>query len=154
VAIFQPDPTVTAEVHVLRAATGLNIEILPRLPYDGLMRLMGSARAVVAMTVNDGLPSILVEAMAFGALPIHSDLEPIREWVTDRKNGLLVGAEDVHATVEAIRRAVKDDELVDQAAEINGRLVAEKLEYGAVRQRAIEMYGRVVRRESAEQEGN
>jgi hypothetical protein len=67
---------------------------------------------------------------------------------------LLVGAEDVHATVEAIRRAVKDDELVDQAAEINGRLVAEKLEYGAVRQRAIEMYGRVVRRESAEQEGN
>jgi hypothetical protein len=154
VAIFQPDPTVTAEVHVLRAATGLNIEILPRLPYDGLMRLMGSARAVLAMTVNDGLPSILVEAMAFGALPIHSDLEPIREWVTDRKNGLLVGAEDVHATVEAIRRAVKDDELVDQAAEINGRLVAEKLEYGAVRQRAIEMYGRVVRRESAEQEGN
>jgi glycosyltransferase involved in cell wall biosynthesis len=144
VAILQPDPTVTAEAHVLRSATGLDIEILPRLPYEGLMHLMGSARVVMAMTVNDGLPSILVEAMAFGALPLHSDLEPIREWIEDGKNGLLVGAEDVEATAEAIRRAVRDDGLVDRAAEINGRLVAEKLEYGAVRQRAIEMYERVV----------
>ena len=144
IAIFQPDATVTAEAHVLRAATGLDVELLPRLPYDALMRLMGSARAVVAMTVNDGLPSILVESMAFGALPIHSDLEPIREWVEDGKNGLLVGAEDVEAAAEAIRRAVSDDTLVDQAAEINGRLVAEKLEYGTVRQRAIEMYERLV----------
>ncbi len=143
VAIFQPDPTVTAEAHVLRATTGLEIELLPRLPYDGLMRLMGAARAVIAMTVNDGLPSILVESMASGALPIHSDLEPIREWVEDGNNGLLVGAEDVAATAEAIRCGVKDDEFVDRAAGINERLVAEKLEYGAIRQRAIEMYERV-----------
>ena len=143
VAILQPDPTVTAEAHVLRAATGLSVEILPRLPYEGLLRLMGVARMVAAMTVNDGLPSILVEAMAFGALPLHSDLEPIREWVKDRENGLLVGAEDVDATAEAIRKAVRDNDLIDRAAEVNGRLVAEKLEYGAVRQRAIELYERV-----------
>lgn len=147
VAIFQPDPTVTAEVHVLRAATGLSIELLPRLPYDGLMRLMGSARVVIAMTDNDGLPSILVEAMAFGALPIHSDLEPIREWIEDGKNGLLIGAEDVETTAEAMRSAVSNDDFVDQAAVINGRLVAGKLEYGAVRQRAIEMYERVAMNE-------
>jgi hypothetical protein len=148
VAIFQPDATVTAETHVLKAVTGLEVELLPRLPYDGLMRLMGAARAVVAMTVNDGLPSILVEAMAFGALPLHSDLEPIREWITDGKNGLLVEAEDVAMTAAALRRAVSDDAFVDQAAEINSRLVAEKLEYVAVRQRAIEMYERVVRGET------
>jgi glycosyltransferase involved in cell wall biosynthesis len=100
------------------------------------------------MTVNDGLPSILVEAMAFGALPLHSDLEPIREWITDGKNGLLVEAEDVAMTAAALRRAVSDDAFVDQAAEINSRLVAEKLEYVAVRQRAIEMYERVVRGET------
>jgi glycosyltransferase involved in cell wall biosynthesis len=131
---------VTAEAHILRALTGLDIEILPRLPYDGLMRLMGSARGVIAMTVNDGLPGILVEAMAFGALPLHSDLEPIREWVTDGENGLLVDAQDVDGMVDAIRRLVKDDELVDRAAEMNMKLVEGKLEYGAVRQRAIELY--------------
>jgi glycosyltransferase involved in cell wall biosynthesis len=143
VAILQPDSTVTAEAHVLRATTGLEIELLPRLPYEGLLRLMGAARVVAAMTINDGLPSILVEAMAFGALPLHSDLEPIREWVEDGKNGLLVGAEDAEATAAAIRRAVRDDDLVDCASEINGRLVAEKLEYKAVRQRAIDLYERI-----------
>jgi glycosyltransferase involved in cell wall biosynthesis len=143
IAIFQPDATVTSEAHALRAATGLNIEILPRLPYEGLMRVMGSARAVAAMTVNDGLPSILVEAMSFGALPIHSDLEPIREWIRDGENGLLSGVEDVNATAAAIRRVVQDDDLVDRAAADNGRLVVEKLEYGAVRQRAIKLYENV-----------
>jgi hypothetical protein len=143
VAILQPDATVTAEAQVLRAAAGLEIELLPRLPYEGLMRLVGAARAVIAMTVNDGLPSILVEAMAFGALPVHSDLEPIREWVRHGENGLLAGAEDVGAVAEAIRRAVRDDALVDRAAEANARLVAEKLEYGAVRRRAMELYEQV-----------
>ena len=47
------------------------------------------------------------------------------------------------ATAEAIRKAVRDNDLIDRAAEVNGRLVAEKLEYGAVRQRAIELYERV-----------
>lgn len=143
VALFQPDATVSAEAHVLRAATGLDVEILPRLPYDSLMRLMGSARAVMAMTVNDGLPSILVEAMAYGALPVHSDLEPIREWIQDGKNGLLVGAEDVDAMADAIRRVATDDGLVDHAEAINRRVVLEKLEYRVVRQRAMEMYERV-----------
>jgi glycosyltransferase involved in cell wall biosynthesis len=74
---------------------------------------------------------------------VHSDLEPIREWVRNGENGLLAGAEDVGAVAEAIRRAVRDDALVDRAADVNARLVAEKLEYGAVRRRAMELYEQV-----------
>lgn len=143
VAILQADATVAAEAQVLRTATGLEIEILPRLPYDGLLRVMGAARAVMAMTVNDGLPSALVEAMAYGALPVHSDLEPIREWIKDGDNGLLVPADDVAAMAVAIRRAVKDDVLVDRAADLNRTLVEGNLEAGLVRRKALKLYERL-----------
>jgi glycosyltransferase involved in cell wall biosynthesis len=140
VAVFQADRTVTAEVHVLRATTGLNIELLPRLSYEGLMRLMGSARAVVATTINDGLPSILVESMAFGALPIHSNLEPVREWIEDGRNGLLVPPEDAQLVANALCRVVRDDDLVDQAAGINEAAVRQNLNWEGVKSRALEIY--------------
>jgi len=143
VAVLQATPQIEEEARVLGVSRGLDIRIMPRMSYEHLLRLMGSARIVMSMTVNDGLPSILVEAMAMGALPVHSDLEPVREWVTDGVNGLLVPAEDVSATAVALRRALKDDALVDRAAETNERLVREKLDYSDVRRRAIEMYERV-----------
>jgi glycosyltransferase involved in cell wall biosynthesis len=126
------------------AASGLDIRIMPRMSYEYLMRLMGSARIAMSLTVNDGLPSILVEAMALGALPLHSDLEPIREWVSDGVNGLLVPPEDVEAAAAALRRAVSDDELVDRGAEMNREIIRTRLDYATVRQRAIAMYERVV----------
>jgi glycosyltransferase involved in cell wall biosynthesis len=146
VAVLQATETVAARIPVLSATTGLDIRVMSRLSYDDLMRLIGSARAVVALTVNDGLPSILVEAMALGALPVHSDLEPVREWIRDGENGLLAPPEDPRAVAQALIRSVEDDELVDRAAAENERLARERLDYADIRRRAIGMYERIVHR--------
>jgi len=142
IVIGQAAPAVAQEAERL-SATGLDIEVLPRLPYDDLLRIVGSARVSMALTVNDGLPNHLVEALALGALPLHSDLEPIAEWVHDGVNGLLVGAEDVEGVAAALRRALTDDDFVDRAAETNARLVREKLSDEAVRPKVIDMYEHV-----------
>jgi glycosyltransferase involved in cell wall biosynthesis len=143
VAVLQATETVAARIPVLSATTGLDIRAMPRMEYGDLMRLIGSARAMVSLTVNDGLPSILVEAMALGALPLHSDLDPVREWVRDGENGLLLPPEDADTVARALVRAVEDDALVDRAAQENERLVRQRLDYADVRRRAIEMYERV-----------
>jgi len=145
IAIGQAVPAVAREAERL-SATGLDIRVLPRLPYDDLLRIVGSSRVSMALTVNDGLPNHLVEALALGALPLHSDLEPIAEWVEDGVNGLLVGAEDVEGVAAALRRALTDDVLVDRAADTNARLVRERLSADVVRPKVIGMYEQVAAR--------
>lgn len=140
IVVLQADKLVAAEAELVGTLTGLDIRVMPRLPYADLMRVMGAARAAVAMTVNDGLPSFLVEALALGALPVHSDLEPVREWVEDGVNGLLTSPEDVDGVVDALCRVVDDNDLVDSAAAHNEGLVRERLSAAAIRGRAVHMY--------------
>lgn len=148
IAILQASPVVKAEAATLAAVHGLDIQVLPRLSYDGLKRLMGAARIVMAITVNEGLPSTLVEAMSFGALPLHSDLEPIREWVGDGRNGVLVPPEDVDAVARGLHRAIADDALVDKASALNATIIRERLDTATIKTEAIRLYERVARRET------
>lgn len=142
VVISQAAPAVAAEAEKL-SASGLDIRVLPRLSYDDLLRLVGASRVSMALTVSDGVPSHLIEALALGAFPLHSDLEPIAEWVEHGVNGLLVGAEDVQGVAASLRRALTDDELVNRGAEVSARLVREQLSDVVVRPKVIEMYERV-----------
>lgn len=142
-AVGQASWAVVAEAAVLSRTFGANINVLADVLHEDLFRIVGESRVFISLTVNDGLPASLVEAMALGALPIHSDLEPIREWIRDGENGLLVPPEDPVAVAAAIRRALRDDELVDRAAEINARLVREKLSAEVIRPRVLALYQRV-----------
>lgn len=119
---------------------GVNVEILPRLPYNILLDKMGSCRSFVSLTINDGLPSTLVEAMALGALPVFSGLEPIREWVKDGVNGLLVDPSDGNGIATAFDRVCNDDELINKAAEYNARIVKDQLSADVVRPKVLRMY--------------
>ena len=81
----------------------------------------------------------MLEAMIAGAFPIQSDTISTREWI-DGENGLLVPPEDATAVAEAITRAVKDDNMVDRAAELNATMADQRLERGAIQAKVIEMY--------------
>jgi glycosyltransferase involved in cell wall biosynthesis len=146
IVVVQANRSVAEACNTLRLKTGLDVQVWPRVAYEELMRCFGQARAVISLTVNDGLPGILVEAMTAGALPLHSELEPIREWIVHGENGLLVPPDDVGAAAAALRRALTDDELVRRAAERNREIVRTRLDAGIVRQRAIEMYEKVANR--------
>lgn len=142
--VGQAVESVRDEVTIMRLTERLPIYLIPKLAYRSVLRVVGASRVLVALTVNDGLPSTLVEAMALGAFPIHSDLDSVREWIKDGENGLLVPPEDPEAVAQAIRRALTDDDLVDRAAEINARIVREQLSDEVVRPKVIRMYEKIV----------
>lgn len=57
---------------------------------------------------RDGIPVVLMEAMAAGVPVVSGDLPAIRELVHDGENGALVAPEDMDALVAAIRRLLTD----------------------------------------------
>ncbi|MBE3065757.1 MAG: glycosyltransferase [Spirochaetes bacterium] len=72
-----------------RGFSDAQVIVRPSVPRDELVRLLQTAVVSVSNLPNDGVPVSMLEAMACGALPVMSNLESIREWITHGVNGLL-----------------------------------------------------------------
>ena len=143
IAIYLASANVRRAARHLARSTGLQITVLPHVPRDDILKLLGRARLAIGVNITDGTPNSMLEAMAMGAFPIQSDTISTAEWITHGENGLLVPPEDPHAVAAALRRALTDDALVDQAAERNARIVADRLDRTVIQPQVLAMYERV-----------
>jgi glycosyltransferase involved in cell wall biosynthesis len=132
------DVRIAAEL--LRQSTSLDIELVPPLPYQDMLRLFGQARVAVGLSISDAISTLVLESMVMGAFPIQSCTSCASEWVTDGKTGMLVSPNDPEPVAAAIRRAVTNDPLVNSAAEENLRVARARLDAGRIREIAIQMY--------------
>jgi glycosyltransferase involved in cell wall biosynthesis len=117
-----------------------SVRLLPSLPQNQLWELLQLAEAAVSLSVHDGMPNSVLEAMTCGCFPVAGDLEPLREWITPGVNGLLVEAAKPQAVAEALLLALERPELRARAAQINRRLIAERAEVGVVRAKLAAFY--------------
>lgn len=113
-----------------RAAEGLrNVEFAGWLPNAELRHRMRSALAVCVPSVEtaegdaEGLPNVVLEAMAAAAPVVATHHAGIGEAVEDERTGLLVESGDVTALAAALRRLV-DDPVRARAMGAEGRRVA------------------------------
>lgn len=137
------DVKISAEL--LGKHSGIDIEILPlRTPHEKLLALHGCARVSIGLGISDGLPNSLLEAMVMGSFPIQSFTACTDEWITDGVNGLLVPPEDPEIIEQALRKALLDDELVNQAAKRNSEIAAERLDQRVLRKKVVDFYKRVL----------
>jgi glycosyltransferase involved in cell wall biosynthesis len=119
---------------------GQAVELLAPVPYAQMANFYRRAAVLVSPSVHDGTPNTLLEGMACGCFPVAGDLESIREWITDGENGLLTDATDPRNLAESIVRALKNKDLREQAAGLNGERVAERAEYQACMKKASDFY--------------
>lgn len=132
--------SIQEEVAYLKATTNLNIQILPHLPYDLVLKIYKESILFISLTINDGIPSSLLEAMSLGVIPIYSKLEPIEELIDNEKNGILVNPENVEEVVFAIKKLLLNPSLLDEAAEINHSIITNRFSYDFIKEKAIQMY--------------
>jgi nucleoside-diphosphate-sugar epimerase/glycosyltransferase involved in cell wall biosynthesis/ADP-heptose:LPS heptosyltransferase/GT2 family glycosyltransferase len=145
--IFQATPKVRERAKELSAKYNLRITMLEYIPYTELLGIIGKSRIFIALTINDGLPLSLVEAISLGAFPIHSDLESVRDVIRNSENGLLVPLEEPTAFAEALKKALTDDEMVDNGTTVNTQIVKSKLLRSVVQPEVIKIYGKVTAKE-------
>jgi glycosyltransferase involved in cell wall biosynthesis len=120
------------------------VTLLPALPREKMPQLFQLSPVMISLTVHDGIPNVLLEAMACGCFPIVGDLESIREWIEDGKNGLLVSPADPEAVAAAIVRAASDAGLRRKAADRNRRIIAARAEWRGVMGRVEKFYHALV----------
>lgn len=146
VVIHSPSPETRTAAAAFARRTGIIVTILPPgTPHHEILKKYGQARVALGISRSDGLPASFVEALVMGAFPIQSWTACADEWIEDGKSGLLVPPEDVAAVASALRRALTDDFLVDEAAKINAETVRQRLDQRIIREQTIGYYRTVAR---------
>lgn len=143
VMIYSANPDVAIAAELFTVKTGVPTVILPKTPHEEMLRLQGKARLSISLAISDGVPNSFLEAIVMGSFPIQSWTACADEWVEDGSTGLLVPPEDPDVVELAIRRALADNELVDNAAAENWRTAQARLDYHLLKQQAIELYSTV-----------
>jgi glycosyltransferase involved in cell wall biosynthesis len=83
---------------------------LPFVPRDQLAGLYAACDYVVLPSFFEGLPNVLLEAMASGVAPLTSDAGAMAELVRDGETGFLFPAHDRRAAAEATLKALTQPE--------------------------------------------
>jgi glycosyltransferase involved in cell wall biosynthesis len=79
-----------------------------------------------------------------GSFPIQSWTSCGNEWIEDGKTGILVPPDDPDVIENAIRKALTDDNLVNNAAEKNWLTSVERLNANSLKRKTIEFYKRAI----------
>jgi glycosyltransferase involved in cell wall biosynthesis len=112
------------------AGVGARFELVGYVPFGpGLLDLYRGAHAFVHVSLTEGVPQVLAEALASGTPVVATDVGGVAVALEDGRAGLLVPPDDRGALVAALLRLADDEEL-------RARLVERGLELA--RQRTLE----------------
>jgi glycosyltransferase involved in cell wall biosynthesis len=127
VGIGEQEPELRAAIEHL--GLGNRVELPGPRPQGDLIKAVGRAAVFAAPCVvggdgnRDGLPTVLLEAMALGTPCVSTDVTGIPEVLRDGETGLMVPQRDPAALADAIERLLADPELRVRLAGRARRLV-------------------------------
>lgn len=121
-----------------------NICLLPSIPQTDLWALFYHTPITISLTLHDGTPNTLLEAMACGSYPIAGDIESIREWVTPGVNGILVEPHKPQALADAVISTLNNPHRVQKAAVENLQRIQKKGEINWVLQQIETFYAQLI----------
>lgn len=122
------------------------VELLGRLPQGAVQDVVRSAAVFAAPCVvgedgnRDGLPTVLLEAMALGTPCVSTAVTGIPEVVQHRVTGLLVGQHDVRALADALEELVGDEALRRRLAAAARALIEREFDASHQAAQLREMY--------------
>jgi glycosyltransferase involved in cell wall biosynthesis len=89
---------------------------------------------------RDGIPNVLVEAMAAGAPVVATAVSGIPELVEHEVNGLLVAPDDPHALADALLRLHDDPELTERLTHNGRETVKQRFDGDRLAQELAELF--------------
>lgn len=116
------------------------VEFLPWGLPEKVWSVFAKSRLAIAISSTDGTPNAMLEAMSMGAFPIQSDTGGLDTWIQHGVNGMLVDYRDADTISDAITTAVKNNDLVDEAAKINREMTRRRLDRNIMREQVIKCY--------------
>ncbi len=149
IVIYSANKDVIIASEIFTAKTEIPTIIIPKnTPNDKILWYQGHARIYLGLSISDGVSTSFLESLAMGSFPIQSWTSTADEWIEDGKTGILVPPEDPEIIEKALRRALKDNKLVDLAAILNWKTTQKRLDSRKIKKQTVEMYKQILDNES------
>jgi len=103
-----------------------------------------ASRAAVGLSLSDGLPATVKEAMCFGAFPIQTSTSCAAQWFAEGKSGLTVSPGDIEAISAALLKVLTDDELVEVGLSENLKIAKDKFSISILDEMAHTLYNECI----------
>jgi glycosyltransferase involved in cell wall biosynthesis len=110
------------------------------VPQNELFGLYDRAAVVLLTSEREGLPNVVLEAMARGKTVVSTPVGGIPAVIEDGKTGLLVPIGDAEATRAAVERALGDSELRSSLGTAARERVREYCSWDRVTELTLEVY--------------
>jgi glycosyltransferase involved in cell wall biosynthesis len=110
---------------------------------DDVPALLEQLDVVALPSWTEGLPMVVLEAMAAGRPVVATPVGGTPEVVSDGETGLLVPPRDPQALAAALRRVLEDRGLAERLAAAGRRRVEEHFTLDAMNRRMLELYDEV-----------
>ena len=124
----------------LRHIHKVNVKIVKkRTPHSQMLKHFSDARIYLGISLSDGISTSLLEAMATGCYPIQTDTSCANEWLYEM-SGSLVSFKSINSITTALVNALLSNELVDQAAILNIKILENKGNTSTIRSIASSFY--------------
>lgn len=91
-----------------------NVKLMQAVPYEKLPEILSQHRFYLQISIAEGLPNALCEAMLCGCIPIGSNVFAIPHIV--EQTGFIVSKRSVQSLVEQITKALENPDLEDLSA--------------------------------------
>ncbi len=142
IVVYSGDPKARQIARKLATRHSLDVTLYKRgsLAHDEVINLFSQARIYLGISLSDGLPNSLQEAMVLGAFPIQTNTSCADEWIVEGKNGFIVDPHNHESIVSALRKALENDALVDAAATLNLATSHQLLSEGSIGQLVQSFY--------------
>lgn len=141
IIVYMPNEEVILAAKLFRENNGIPVEIVSDwIPHEQVLDLYLESRVFIGLSISDGVPNSMLEAMVMGAFPIQSRTSCADEWIDNNYNGILVPPEDPEIIEKTIRIVLKDDKLVDEAARYNYKLIKKRLDKTDISRKVIDVY--------------
>ena len=129
IVVYSAPASVQTQVDLLRNKHQLNIKVIGKITHNEMKALFQKARVAISLAISDGLPGVLVEAMATGAFPIQSQNSAAQQFLVHGESGFIVNPWDFTAIRESLYKAITDDALVDHAFDLNLKSLTQNYDY-------------------------
>jgi glycosyltransferase involved in cell wall biosynthesis len=143
IVVYSANLRVARRAVQIRRRLGLRISVHKKnsLSHQDVLKIFGRARLYVGLSLSDGISTSLLEAMSMGAFPIQTSTSCADEWISPGTSGVLIRNLDAEEVGKAMKLALEDDSLVDEAVEINRQAISSKANSQTLKNSARAFYG-------------
>jgi glycosyltransferase involved in cell wall biosynthesis len=147
---YEIDAGIADRIKSKVAKRGLSESVVFVEAADNIEHYFRAADVFALPTAREGLPNVLLEAMASGVPPVITQLEGVTDWiVTSGVTGELVPAVDSQAFADAIEGLLASRERREAIGAAARAHVAEHFSLGATAQKTLEVYQELLKGHSS-----